>query len=47
MSDVFKQINSGKIKLKKTIIEKKDKKDDLMNEMVMVLRRRIALIDGQ
>ena len=49
MNDVLNQLNSGQIKLKKTIInkkEKKEKKDLLMNEMTLVLRRRIALIDG-
>ena len=50
MNDVLNQLNSGQIKLKKTVInkkEKKEKKDLLMNEMTLVLRRRrIALIDG-
>ena len=48
MNDVLNELNSGKIKLKKTIINKKEKKemkDLLMNEMALVLRRRIAFID--
>ena len=47
MSDVVKQINSGAIKLKKTVINENRKKDPLMDEMTQILRRRMRLIDGQ
>jgi len=48
MNDVLKQLNSGEIKLKKTVIIKnKNKGDELMNEMAIILRRRIGLLDGQ
>lgn len=47
MNDVLNQLNSGQIKLKKTVINKREKNEDsLMNEMTLVLRRRIALVDG-
>tara|TARA_B110000259_G_scaffold97843_1_gene113055 strand:- start:7507 stop:7659 length:153 start_codon:yes stop_codon:yes gene_type:complete len=47
MNDVLNQLSSGKIKLRKTIVPKKNKQpESIMNEMVMILRRRIALVDG-